>query len=167
LFPGLHHQKQVLVSIHSANKDNTTDGHLIRKGSSLQKFEMAENFCSYMSDITERPSNNFFIIFIHGHLSNRPKLFKSFYRYCSHFCYAILIERTIVDENTLELRISDINKILTVEYEKSNGERRECLGRGLLHQKQVLGSIHKANKDNTTDGHLKRTLTSVRSIRIA
>jgi hypothetical protein len=26
-----------------------------------------------MSDITERPSNNFFIIFIHGHLSNRPK----------------------------------------------------------------------------------------------
>ena len=35
----------VLGSIHSA-KDNTTDGHLIRKGSSLQKFVMAENFCS-------------------------------------------------------------------------------------------------------------------------
>jgi tetratricopeptide (TPR) repeat protein len=45
-FLGLHHQKQVLGSIHSANKDNTTDGHLIRKGSSLQKFVMAENFCS-------------------------------------------------------------------------------------------------------------------------
>jgi hypothetical protein len=29
-----------------ANKDNTTDAHLIRKGSSLQKFVMAENFCS-------------------------------------------------------------------------------------------------------------------------
>jgi hypothetical protein len=42
----LHHQKQVLGSIHSANKDNTTDAHLIRKGSSLQKFVMAENFCS-------------------------------------------------------------------------------------------------------------------------
>ena len=41
---GLHYQKQVLVSIHSANKDNTTDGHLIRKG--LQKFEMAEIVCS-------------------------------------------------------------------------------------------------------------------------
>jgi hypothetical protein len=41
-----------------------------------------------------------------------------------------VLERTVVDENTLELRISDINKILTVEYEKSNGERRECsLGR--------------------------------------
>jgi tetratricopeptide (TPR) repeat protein len=45
-FLGLHHQKQVLGSIHSANKDNTTDGHLIRKGSSLQKFVMAEKFCS-------------------------------------------------------------------------------------------------------------------------
>jgi hypothetical protein len=43
--------------------------------------------------------------------------------------YAILIERTIVNENTLELRISDIHKILTVEYDKSDGERRECLGR--------------------------------------
>jgi hypothetical protein len=41
---GLHYQKQVLVSIHSANKDNTTDDHLIRKG--LQKFEMAEIVCS-------------------------------------------------------------------------------------------------------------------------
>jgi hypothetical protein len=29
-----------------------------------------------MSDITERPSNIFFIFFIHGHLSNTPKLFK-------------------------------------------------------------------------------------------
>jgi hypothetical protein len=51
------------------------------------------------------------------------------------------------------LWISDIHKILTVEYDKSDGERRECLGRGLQHQKQVLGSIHNANKDNTTDGH--------------
>jgi hypothetical protein len=32
--------------LHSANKDNTTDGHLIRKGSSLQKFVMTEIFCS-------------------------------------------------------------------------------------------------------------------------
>jgi hypothetical protein len=30
----------------NANKDNTTDAPLIRKGSSLQKFEMAENICS-------------------------------------------------------------------------------------------------------------------------
>ena len=58
--------------------------------------------------------------------------------------YAIQIEPTIVNENTLELWITDIHKILTVEYAKSDGERRECLGRGLHHQKQVLGSIHNA-----------------------
>ena len=81
--------------------------------------------------------------------------------------YAILIERTIVDENTLALRISDINKLLTVEYEKSNGERRECLGRGLHHQKQVLASIHNANKDNTTDAHLIRKGSSLQKFQMA
>ena len=81
--------------------------------------------------------------------------------------YAILIERTVVDENTLELRISDINKILTVEYEKSNGERRECLGRGLHHQKQVLASIHSVNKDNTTDAHLIRIDLSLQKFKMA
>jgi hypothetical protein len=30
----------------NANKDNTTDGHLKRKDSSLQIFEMAEKICS-------------------------------------------------------------------------------------------------------------------------
>ena len=68
--------------------------------------------------------------------------------------YAILIEQTIVNENTLVLWISDIHNILTDEYHKSDGERREYLGRGLYHQKEVLGSIHNANKDNTTDAHL-------------
>jgi hypothetical protein len=38
----------------------------------------------------------------------------------------------------LELWISDINKILTDEYQKSDGEKHEYLGRGLHHQKQVL-----------------------------
>ena len=75
--------------------------------------------------------------------------------------YAILIERTIVNKNTLDLRISDMHKILTVEYDKSDGERRECLGRGLHHQKQVLCSIHSANKDNTTDAHLIRKASSL------
>jgi hypothetical protein len=74
--------------------------------------------------------------------------------------YAILIERTLVNENTLELRISDIHKILTVEYDKSDGERRECLGRGLHQQKEVLGSIHSANKDNKTDAELLSLLLS-------
>jgi tetratricopeptide (TPR) repeat protein len=81
--------------------------------------------------------------------------------------YAILIERTIVDENTLELRISDIHKILTVEYDKSDGERRECLGRGIHHQKQVLGSIHSTNKDNTTDAHLIRKGSSLQKFEMA
>ena len=81
--------------------------------------------------------------------------------------YAILIERTLVNENTLELRISDIHKILTVEYDKSDGERRECLGRGLHHQKQVLGSIHNANKDSTTDGHLIRKGSSLQKFQMA
>jgi tetratricopeptide (TPR) repeat protein len=81
--------------------------------------------------------------------------------------YAILIERTLVNENTLELWISDIHKILTVEYDKSDGERRECLGRGLQHQKQVLGSIHNANKDNTTDGHLIRKGSSLQKFEMA
>jgi len=67
----------------------------------------------------------------------------------------------------LELRISDIHKILTVEYDKSDGERRECLGRGLHHQKQVLGSIHSANKDNTTDGHLIRKGSSLQKFEMA
>jgi hypothetical protein len=67
----------------------------------------------------------------------------------------------------LELRISDIHKILTVEYDKSDGERRECLGRGLHHQKQVLGSIHNANKDSTTDGHLIRKGSSLQKFQMA
>ena len=50
--------------------------------------------------------------------------------------YAILIEQTIVNENTLVLKISNMRKILTAEYDKSDGERRECLGRGLHHQKR-------------------------------
>lgn len=81
--------------------------------------------------------------------------------------YAILIERTIVNENTLELRISDIHKILTVEYDKSDGKRRECLSRGLHHQKQVLGSIHDANKDDTTDPHLIRKGSSLQKFEMA
>jgi hypothetical protein len=81
--------------------------------------------------------------------------------------YALQIEPTIVNENTLELRISDIHKILTVEYDKSDGERRECLGRGLHHQKQVLGSIHNANKDDTTDAHLIRKGSSLQKFEMA
>jgi hypothetical protein len=81
--------------------------------------------------------------------------------------YAILIERTIVNKNTLDLRISDMHKILTVEYDKSDGERRECLGRGLHHQKQVLCSIHSANKDNTTDAHLIRKASSLQKFEMA
>jgi tetratricopeptide (TPR) repeat protein len=81
--------------------------------------------------------------------------------------YAILIERTIVNKNTLELRISDMHKILTVEYDKSDGERRECLGRGLHHQKQVLCSIHSGNKDNTTDAHLIRKASSLQKFEMA
>jgi len=81
--------------------------------------------------------------------------------------YAIQIERTLFHENTLELRISDIHKILTVEYDNSDGERRECLGRGLHHQKQVLGSIHSANKDNTTDAHLIRKGSSLQKFEMA
>jgi len=81
--------------------------------------------------------------------------------------YAILIERTIVNENTLVLKISDIRKILTAEYDKSYGERRECLGRGLLHQNQVLGSIHSANKDNTTDAQLIRKCSSLQKFEMA
>ena len=81
--------------------------------------------------------------------------------------YAILIERTIVNKNTLELRISDMHNILTVEYEKSDGERRECLGRGLHHQNQVLCSIHSANKDNTTDAQLIRKASSLQKFEMA
>ena len=81
--------------------------------------------------------------------------------------YTILLERTIVNENTLVLKISDIHKILTAEYDKSDGERRECLGRGLLHQNQVLGSIHNANKDNTTDAHLIRKGSSLQKFEMA
>jgi hypothetical protein len=81
--------------------------------------------------------------------------------------YAIQIEPTIVNENTLELRITDIHKILTVEYDKSDGERRECLGRGLHQQKEVLGSIHKANKDNKTDAHLIRKGSSLQKFEMA
>ena len=81
--------------------------------------------------------------------------------------YAILIEQTIVNENTLVLWISDIHNILTDEYHKSDGERREYLGRGLHHQKEVLGSIHSANKDNTTDAHLIRKSSSLQKFEMA
>ena len=81
--------------------------------------------------------------------------------------YTIRIERTIVNKNTLDLRISDMHKILTVEYDKSDGERRECLGRGLHHQKQVLCIIHSANKDNTTDAHLIRKASSLQKLEMA
>jgi hypothetical protein len=81
--------------------------------------------------------------------------------------YAILIEQTIVNENTLVLKISNMRKILTAEYDKSDGERRESLGRGLLHQNQVLESIHNANKDNTTDAHLIRKCSSLQKFEMA
>jgi tetratricopeptide (TPR) repeat protein len=60
-----------------------------------------------------------------------------------------------------------MHKILTVEYDKSDGERRECLGRGLHYQAQVLGSIHNANKDNTTDAHLIRKGSSLHKFEMA
>lgn len=37
----LHHQVQVLRNVQNANKDETIDGHLTRKGSSLKKFKQA------------------------------------------------------------------------------------------------------------------------------
>jgi hypothetical protein len=67
----------------------------------------------------------------------------------------------------LELWISDINKILTDEYQKSDGEKHEYLGRGLHHQKQVLRSIHNANKDNTTDAPLIRKGSSLQKFEMA
>jgi tetratricopeptide (TPR) repeat protein len=82
--------------------------------------------------------------------------------------YAILTERTLINENTVEMRISDLQNILKTEHDVSNiTKRRECLERALHHQVQVLRNVQNANKDETADGHLARKDSSLQKFKEA
>ncbi|XP_052094185.1 uncharacterized protein LOC127730106 isoform X3 [Mytilus californianus] len=81
--------------------------------------------------------------------------------------YAILIERTLINENTVEQRITDLHKMLNTEYERSEGNRRECLERSLHHQMQVLRNVQNANEDEKIDGHILRKGSSLQKFEMA
>ncbi|XP_063420036.1 uncharacterized protein LOC134705203 [Mytilus trossulus] len=81
--------------------------------------------------------------------------------------YAILIERTLINERTVELRITDLHKMLNTEYERSEGKRRECLERSLHHQMQVLRNVQNANEDEKVDGHILRKGSSLQKFQMA
>ncbi|XP_063423306.1 uncharacterized protein LOC134707475 [Mytilus trossulus] len=81
--------------------------------------------------------------------------------------YAILIERTLINESTVELRITDLHKMLNTEYERSEGNRKECLERSLHHQMQVLRNVQNANEDEKVDGHILRKGSSLQKFEMA
>ncbi|CAG2224788.1 unnamed protein product [Mytilus edulis] len=81
--------------------------------------------------------------------------------------YAILIERTLINERTVQLRITDLHKMLNTEYERSEGKRRECLERSLHHQMQVLRNVQNANEDEKVDGHILRKGSSLQKFQMA
>jgi hypothetical protein len=45
--------------------------------------------------------------------------------------YAIRMERTLINENIVHLRVTDLQKNILKEFKHSNGARRKCLGRSL------------------------------------
>ncbi|XP_063423305.1 uncharacterized protein LOC134707474 isoform X2 [Mytilus trossulus] len=92
--------------------------------------------------------------------------------HCQQIClleqgYAILIERTLINQSTVELRIADLHKILSTELERSQGRRKECFDRGLHHQMQVLRNVRIANEDEVQDGHLVRKGSSLQKFKLA
>ncbi|CAG2253733.1 CD282 [Mytilus edulis] len=91
---------------------------------------------------------------------------------CKQIClleqgYAILIERTLINQSTVELRITDLHKILSTELERSQGRRKECFERGLHHQIQVLRNVRIANEDEIADRHLVRKGSSLQKFKLA
>ncbi|CAC5413988.1 unnamed protein product [Mytilus coruscus] len=91
---------------------------------------------------------------------------------CKQIClleqgYAILIERTLINQSTVELRITDLHKILSTELERSQGRRKECFERGLHHQIQVLRNVRIANEDEIEDRHLVRKGSSLQKFKLA
>ncbi|CAC5413990.1 CHRNN [Mytilus coruscus] len=91
---------------------------------------------------------------------------------CKQIClleqgYAIVIERTLINQSTVELRITDIHKILSTELERSQGRRKDCFERGIHHQIQVLRIVRIANEDETEDGHLVRKGSSLQKFKLA
>ena len=45
--------------------------------------------------------------------------------------YAIRTERTLINENIVHLRVTDLQKLIFREFKHSNGAKRKCLGRTL------------------------------------
>ncbi|XP_052094200.1 uncharacterized protein LOC127730112 isoform X1 [Mytilus californianus] len=91
---------------------------------------------------------------------------------CKQIClleqgYAIMIERTLINQSTVELRITDLHKILSTELERSQGRRKDCFERGLHHQIQVLRNVRIANEDETEDGDLVRKGSSLQKFKLA
>ncbi|XP_052094212.1 uncharacterized protein LOC127730118 [Mytilus californianus] len=91
---------------------------------------------------------------------------------CKQIClleqgYAIMIERTLINQSTVELRITDLHKILSTELERSQGRRKECFERGLHHQIQVLRNVRIANEDEIEDRHLVRKGSSLQKFKLA
>ncbi|XP_052094178.1 uncharacterized protein LOC127730105 isoform X1 [Mytilus californianus] len=92
--------------------------------------------------------------------------------HCKQIClleqgYAILIERTLINQSTVELRIADLHKSLSTELERSQGRRKDCFDRGLHHQMQVLRNVRNANEDEVQDGHLVRKGSSLQKFKLA
>ena len=91
---------------------------------------------------------------------------------CKQIClleqgYAIMTERTLINQSTVELRITDLHKILSTELERSQGRRKECFERGLHHQIQVLRNVRIANEDEIADRHLVRKGSSLQKFKLA
>jgi hypothetical protein len=60
--------------------------------------------------------------------------------------YAIRMERTLINENIVHLRVTDLQQNILKEFKHSNGSRRKCLGRSLNCSKQMLRNFDDANK---------------------
>jgi hypothetical protein len=64
--------------------------------------------------------------------------------------YAIRMERTLINENIVHVRVTDLQKIIWREFKHSNGARRKCLGRSLNCSKHMLRKFDDANKHITS-----------------
>ena len=60
------------------------------------------------------------------------------------------MERTLINENIVHLRDTDLQKIILREFKHSNGARRKCLGRSLNCSKQMLRDLEDAKKHVTS-----------------
>ena len=75
--------------------------------------------------------------------------------------FAIRLEKTLVNENAVCIKMSELHKTLVSEFCHSEEEKRKSLFNALRHSRQVINHLNAAKMYKTSDGHHTRYSSSI------